>query len=52
MKNLLKKWNDLNLVLRIVIGLVIGTILGLIAPNFTVIAIRSEERRVGKECRL
>ncbi|MCQ2547676.1 MAG: serine/threonine transporter SstT [Clostridia bacterium] len=33
MKQALKKWNDLNLVIRIVIGLVIGIILALITPS-------------------
>lgn len=39
MKQLLSKWNQLSLILRIFIGLVIGVILGLVAPNASVIAI-------------
>ena len=37
--NLLKKWNNLSLVLRICIGLVIGAILGLTLPQLTWISI-------------
>ena len=33
MKNLLKQWNQLSLVKRIVIGLIVGIILALIAPE-------------------
>ena len=39
MKQLVKKWNDLSLIIRIVIGLVLGTILGVVAPGFTVISV-------------
>lgn len=39
MKQLLKKWNQLSLILRIFIGLVIGTILGLLVPKATVIGL-------------
>lgn len=39
MKNILKKWNDLSLILRIFIGLVIGVILGLTLPQATAISI-------------
>ena len=36
---MLKKWNELSLVVRIFIGLVIGTVLGIACPQFTVISI-------------
>lgn len=39
MKQLVKKWNDLSLIIRIVIGLVLGTILGVVAPGLTVISV-------------
>lgn len=39
MKQLLSKWNQLSLILRIFIGMVIGIILGLIVPNASAIAI-------------
>ena len=32
MKNLLKKWNESSLVLRILGGLIIGVVLGLAVP--------------------
>ncbi|MBE5852959.1 MAG: serine/threonine transporter SstT [Lachnospiraceae bacterium] len=39
MKNMIKKWNGLSLILRIAIGLVIGAILGLTVPSFTVVSL-------------
>ena len=36
---MIKKWNSLSLVVRIVIGLVIGAILGLLVPGMTWIAV-------------
>ena len=33
MKNVIKKWNDISLILRIIIGLIIGIILALIVPQ-------------------
>ena len=33
----IKKWNSLSLIVRIIIGLVIGAVLGLIFPNLPVI---------------
>ena len=39
MKNLLKKWNDTSLILRIVIGLIIGIILALVVPQATPISV-------------
>ena len=39
MKEMIKKWNGLSLILRIAIGLVIGAILGVVAPNFTVVSL-------------
>ena len=35
MKNAIKKWNSLSLIIRIIIGLVIGVILGLTVPQAT-----------------
>lgn len=39
MKQIVKKWNELSLIIRIVIGLVLGTILGVVAPGLTVISV-------------
>ncbi len=39
MKQLVKKWNDLSLIIRILIGLVLGTILGVVAPGLSVISV-------------
>lgn len=39
MSNLLKKWTETSLVLRIIIGLVVGTILGLLVPSASAIGI-------------
>lgn len=39
MSDLLKKWTETSLVLRIVIGLVLGTVLGLLVPSATAIGI-------------
>lgn len=39
MKNVLKKYTETNLVIRIVIALILGAILGLLVPNLTVISI-------------
>ncbi len=39
MKELLRKWNSISLILRILIGLIIGVILGLLLPQATGIAI-------------
>ena len=39
MKNLLKRWNETSLVLRIILGLAIGIVLGLAAPQAAPIAL-------------
>ncbi len=39
MKNAVKKWSSISLILRILIGLIIGAILGLAVPQFTVVSI-------------
>ena len=39
MKNALKKWNEISLILRIVVGLVIGVVIALVFPQATVIGI-------------
>ena len=39
MKEVIKKWNGLSLILRIAIGLAIGAILGVVAPSFTVVSL-------------
>lgn len=39
MKEVLKKWNDLSLILRILIGLIIGMILGVACPQAGVVAV-------------
>ncbi|MGM9649828.1 MAG: serine/threonine transporter SstT [Butyricicoccaceae bacterium] len=39
MRNLVKKWNDTSLILRIVIGLVIGIVLALTVPKASVISV-------------
>ena len=56
MKKIVQAWTGISLVQRIVAGLVIGALLGMFVPSEGGIAIlgdvfRSEERRVGKECR-
>ena len=33
MKNIIRKWNSLSLIIRILIGLVTGLILGLVIPG-------------------
>lgn len=39
MKQLIKKWNDISLIIRILIGLILGTVLGVVVPNVTVISV-------------
>lgn len=39
MKNAIKKWNNISLVLRIICGLIVGIILGLVVPQATGISI-------------
>lgn len=39
MKNMVKKWNDISLILRILIGLIIGAVLAKVIPGLTVIGI-------------
>ena len=39
MRSIVKKWNDLSLILRIVIGLVIGVVLALTVPQATAIGL-------------
>ena len=39
MKNAIKKWNEISLILRIVVGLVIGVVIALVFPQATVIGI-------------
>ncbi len=39
MKQIVKKWNDISLILRILIGLVIGAVLGLTLPGATGISL-------------
>ena len=39
MKNVIKKWNDISFILRIIIGLIIGIILALIVPQAAGISI-------------
>lgn len=39
MKQILKKWNELSLIIRIAIGLVLGALLGVAVPNFTVLSV-------------
>lgn len=39
MNNVLKKWNDTSLILRILVGLIIGAVLGLVIPQVKVISI-------------
>ena len=40
--SIIKKWNSLSLIIRIVIGLVIGAILGLTLPSFSWIGVLGE----------
>ena len=37
--NLIKKWNSISLILRILIGLILGAVLGVLIPNASAIAI-------------
>ena len=39
MKQLVKKWNELSLIIRIIIGLVLGAVLGVAVPQFTAIGV-------------
>ena len=39
MKQLIKKWNEISLVKRIICGLILGIILGLAIPQITVISL-------------
>ena len=39
LSNVLKKWNDTSLILRILVGLIIGAVLGLVIPQVKVISI-------------
>ncbi len=39
MKTILKSWNKLSLVVRIMLGLVVGTLLGILVPQFGLIGI-------------
>lgn len=39
MKELMKKWNSLSLIIRILIGLILGAVLGVVAPTLTVISV-------------
>ena len=39
MKNLVKKWNDISLIVRILIGFIIGTILGITVPQAAIVAV-------------
>ncbi len=39
MKDLIKKWNSISLIKRIICGLIIGLVLGLVAPQASVISI-------------
>ena len=39
MKELLKKWNGISLIIRILIGLILGAFLGVVAPSLTVISV-------------
>ena len=42
MKNIVKKWTESSLILKIVIGLVIGAVLGVIVPDWTIIGFPGE----------
>ena len=39
MKSLVKKWNSVSLILRILVGMIIGIALGLLVPQFKVVSI-------------
>ena len=39
MKNIIKKYSEMSLVVRIIIGFAIGAVLGLLCPNLTFISI-------------
>ncbi|MBQ9160095.1 MAG: serine/threonine transporter SstT [Methanobrevibacter sp.] len=42
MKNIVKKWTESSLILKIVIGLVIGAVLGVLVPSWTIIGFPGE----------
>ncbi len=42
MKNIVKKWTESSLILKIVIGLVIGAVLGVFVPKWTIIGFPGE----------
>ena len=42
MRNLVKKWTESSLILKIVIGLVIGAVLGVSVPKWTIIGFPGE----------
>ncbi len=39
MSKVIKKWNSISLIIRILIGLVLGTVLGILIPDATVISV-------------
>ena len=39
MKEILKKWNDISLVKRIICGLAVGILLGVAAPQLTALSL-------------
>ena len=39
MKEIIKKWNSISLIIRIAIGLVLGAVLGVVVPNATAISV-------------
>lgn len=42
MRNIVKKWTESSLILKILIGLIIGAILGVLVPQWTIIGFPGE----------
>ena len=44
MKNLIQKWNSINLIKRIICGLIVGIILGLATVSYTHLTLPTNSR--------
>ena len=39
MKTIMKRWNEISLILRIVVGLIVGVVLALIVPQASIVTL-------------
>ena len=39
MNAIVKRWQGISLILRILVGLILGAVLGVVAPNLTILTI-------------